>query len=87
MKKYTAAIIMLILFETIAVVLWLMLDNIFYLFNFSYIGICLSLGLFLYAKKYHYACNVVQFAVGLYMLFYLGIMKICKSKDYGIIFF
>ncbi|MGE4214034.1 MAG: 4Fe-4S binding protein [Anaerotignaceae bacterium] len=63
------------LFETIAVTLWLVLDNIFYLFNFSYIGTCVALGMFLYLKNLKYARNIVQFAVGTYMLIYLGIIS------------
>lgn len=63
---------MLVLFEAIAVGLWLALDNIFYFFNFSYIGLALSLGLTLYTRKFKYARLVVQFAVGLYMLVGLG---------------
>lgn len=73
-KKYSSAIIMWLLFETIAVVLWQTLDNVFYLFNFSYIGTSIAVGLILYIKKNKYARNVVQFAVGLYMLVYLGFL-------------
>ena len=40
---------MLAIFETIAVSLWLVKDNLFYLFNFSYIGGSLALGLTLFA--------------------------------------
>lgn len=39
MKKYLLPLIMLSIFETIAITLWLTQNNIFYLFNFSYIGI------------------------------------------------
>ena len=39
MKKYWLPVLMLIIFETIAVTLWLAKDNLFYLLNFSYIGI------------------------------------------------
>ena len=42
---------MLAIFEAIAVILWLSKDNLFYLFNFSYIGLFLSLGLFLYGRN------------------------------------
>ena len=49
LKKYLLPIIMLAVFETIAVVLWLANDKIFYLFNFSYIGISLALGMFLHS--------------------------------------
>lgn len=75
MKKYFFPFGMWALFETIAIALWLALDNIFYLFNFSYIGTCLALGIFFYIKKLKYARNIVQFAVGLYMLLYLGVIS------------
>ena len=39
MKKYLMPLMMLAIFETVAVTLWLTKDNIFYLFNFSYIGL------------------------------------------------
>lgn len=74
-KKYSASIILLVIFETIAVTLWLTKDNLFYLFNFSYIGCSLALGLFLYARKVKNARRVVQFLVGLYMLVYLGLLS------------
>lgn len=66
---------MLAIFETVAVSLWLALDNIFYLFNFSYIGGFLALALFLSARKYPHARLVVQLGVGLYMLVYLGFLN------------
>ncbi|MDD6815400.1 MAG: 4Fe-4S ferredoxin, partial [Firmicutes bacterium] len=50
MKKYQFPIILWLVFETIAVILWLTLDNLFYLFNFTYIGTCLAIGLALYAN-------------------------------------
>ena len=67
MKKYFLPLSMLVIFETVAVTLWLTLDNTFYLFNFSYIGISISLGMFLYVKKYKYARRIAQLLVGLYM--------------------
>lgn len=75
MKKYLIPIIMLVVFETVAVTLWLTKDNLFYLFNFSYIGISISLGLFLFVKKVKYARRIVQLLVGMYMLVYLGIIS------------
>ena len=36
MKKYAMPVIMLVVFETIAITLWLTKGNLFYLFNFSY---------------------------------------------------
>ena len=78
MKKYLPALGMWLLFETVAVSLWLALGRVFYLLNFSYIGTALALGLALYAAGWRYARHVVQFAVGLYMLVYLGL--ICREN-------
>ena len=78
MKKYISSIIILSIFEIVAVALWLTKDNLFYLFNFTYIGASIALGLFLYAKKVKYARRVVQFLVGCYMLVYLGL--ICNEN-------
>lgn len=75
MKKYFPPIMMLSVFETIAVVLWLTKDNIFYLFNFSYIGISIALGMFLFIRQYKHARRVVQLLVGTYMLVYLGLIS------------
>lgn len=75
MKKYALPIIMLAIFETIAITLWLTLHNIFYLFNFSYIGISIALGIYLFVRKYKHARRVTQLLVGLYMLIYLGLIS------------
>ncbi len=74
-KKYALSVLTLLIFETVAIVLWLTKDNIFYLFNFSYIGLSIALGLFLFAKKFRHARRVVQLLVGLYMLVYLGLIS------------
>ena len=74
-KKYRLPIILLAVFEAVAVTLWLTLGNIFYLFNFSYIGVSVALGVFLYVRKYKHARRITQLLVGLYMLVYLGIVS------------
>ena len=74
MKKYLPPILMLLIFETVAVTLWLTKHNLFYLFNFSYIGISISLGVFLFIRKVKFARRLVQLLVGLYMLVYLGLI-------------
>lgn len=66
---------MLVIFETVAITLWLTKENIFYLLNFSYIGCSITLGLTLYIRKYKYARRVTQLLVGLYMLLYLGVIS------------
>ena len=72
MKKYTIPVMLLILFETVAIVLWQTKDNLFYLLNFSYIGCALVLGLTLYINENSYARRVTQLLVGMYMLLYQG---------------
>ena len=74
-RKYTFSIIMFIIFEMIAITLWLTKDNLFYMLNFSYIGICLALGTALFTAGKSYARHFVQLAVGSYMLLYLGIIS------------
>lgn len=71
-KQYRRAALFLLVFEAIAITLWLTKNNIFYLFNFSYIGCSIALGHFLFIGKYKYSRRIVQLLVGLYMLVYLG---------------
>ena len=47
MKKYGFPALLWLLFEAVAVTLWLTLGSRFYRFNFTYIGACLALGGFL----------------------------------------
>ena len=77
-NKYWIPAAFFAVFEIVAVVLWLTKENLFYLFNFSYIGFSISLGLFLFLKKYKHARRMVQLLVGLYMLVYLGL--ICQEN-------
>ena len=65
----------ILLFEAVAVTLWLTKDNFFYLLNFSYIGACLGLGTALFTAGKRYARHFVQLAVGSYMLLYLGVIS------------
>jgi polyferredoxin len=78
MRKYLLPVAMLALFETVAVALWLAKGNPFYLFNFSYIGMSIALGLFLFIRKNRNARRVTQLLVGSYMLVYLGL--ICNEN-------
>ena len=74
-KEYLPSVIILCIFEAVAITLWLTKDNLFYLFNFTYIGLSIALGLLLYTKKVKHARRIVQFLVGCYMLVYLGIIS------------
>ncbi len=74
-RGYLVSLIMWAIFETVAVSLWLSLNNIFYLINFTYIGTSIAIGFLLMAKKKPYARRVVQLLVGCYMLIYLGLIS------------
>ena len=78
MKKYLAPAVMLAVFETVAVTLTVTKHNLFYLFNFSYIGCSIALGLVLFIRRHRHARRVTQLLVGLYMLVYLGL--ICREN-------
>ncbi len=78
LKKYGFSMVILAIFEAVAVTLWLTKDNLFYLFNFTYIGGSIALGLVLFARNFKHARRVVQLLVGLYMLVYLGL--ICNEN-------
>ncbi len=75
MKKYAWPIVLLAAFEAVAIALWLTKDNVFYLFNFSYIGAAIALGVSLFIQGNKHARRVTQLLVGLYMLVYLGFMR------------
>lgn len=77
-KNNWQIIVLWLIFETVALTLFIFTKNLFYLLNFTYIGTCLAIGTFLYSHHIKYARNLVQFAVGLYMLVYLGI--ICNEN-------
>ena len=77
-KKYKTAIILFLVFEAIAVSLWLSTGSLFYLLNFFYIGCSLGIGLGLSAAGWKYARELIQFCVGAYMLIFLGL--ICREN-------
>ena len=74
-SKYVVSILLFLLFEAVAIMLWITKNNLFYLLNFSYIGCCLSLGTALFTAGKRYARHFVQLAVGCYMLLYLGVIS------------
>lgn len=83
MKKYLFPIIMLAIFEMIAVTLWLVRDNLFYLFNFSYIGCSIALGIFLFIRKYKNARRVFgTICLQVYLKQQPFIMRLLKFLDH-----
>ena len=75
MKRYAVPICLLAVFEAVGISLWLTKENLFYLFNFSYIGAALSLSLALFIQGNRNARRIAQLMVGLYMLVYLGLIS------------
>lgn len=80
LRKYIASLLLLLLFETVAITLWKAKGNLFYLLNFSYIGGCLALGTALFTAGKRYARHFVQLTVGSYMLLYLGVIS-CENMQ------
>ena len=78
LKRFVWPVILWLVFEAVAITLWLTKDNLFYLLNFSYIGTSLSLAVFLFQMNFKHARRVAQMLVGLYMLVYLGL--ICNEN-------
>lgn len=78
MRKYRTSIILFLVFEVIAISLWLSTGNLFYLLNFSYIGTSIGIGGALMAAGWKYARELTQFLVGSYMLVFLGL--ICREN-------
>ena len=78
MKKYKSAILLFSVFMAVAIGLWLLTGNLFFLLNFGYIGLCLGIGLALSAARKAYARVFIQFAVGAYILVFLGL--ICREN-------
>ena len=77
-KKWVVPLMIWVVFESVAVTLWLTKDNLFYLFNFSYIGSAIAIGFLLLQFHYQHARRIVQLFVGLYKLVYLGL--ICNEN-------
>ena len=75
MRKYLLSVVMFAIFEIVAISLWISKDNLFYLFNFSYIGISIAIGIGLMLSKKKNGRRVTQLLVGLYMIVYLGLIN------------
>lgn len=75
----TQPIIIMVVFWILAVVLWQTTDKIFYLFNFVYIGTAIGVGIGLYGvlpkKQKHWGRKLSQLLIGVYMLFFLGLIE------------
>jgi polyferredoxin len=90
-RKLKVPIIMFTTFWLIAIVLWQTTENIFYLFNFGYIGTAVGFGIGLYIllprKKKPSGRRLAQFLIGIYMLVFLGLLKKENMQLEGFFFY
>jgi polyferredoxin len=91
LKKFRVPLIILISFWTIAIILWQTTGKIFLLFNFAYIGTAVGFGVGLYIllprKNKPSGRRFAQLLVGIYMLFFLGIIKKENMQLEGFFFY
>jgi len=78
-------------FWIVAVLLWQTTGKIFYLFNFSYIGTAIGVGISLYIilprKRKPSGRRFTQLLVGIYMLCFLGLLKKENMQLEGFFFY
>lgn len=91
LKKLKHAIILFVFFWVIAILFWQLKGNIFFLFNFGYIGTALAVGLGSYQllprKKKPSGRRLAQFLVGIYLLVFLGLIKYENMQIEGFFFY
>ena len=90
-QELRVPLIISLVFWAIAIVLWKANGNIFFLFNFGYIGTAVGAGIGLYVllprKKKPAGRRFAQLLVGIYMLGFLGIIKLENMQLEGFLFY
>ncbi len=89
--EFVSSVWLMVPFWILAVVLWQLNDNIFYLFNFGYIGTAIGLGLGVYSalprRKRDVGRKMTLLLVGGYMLGFLGLMQYENMQIEGFFFY
>jgi len=89
--ELASALSIVIPFWVVAVVLWQSTGNIFYLFNFLYIGGSVGLGIGVYSalprKKKPWGRRLTLFLIGGYMLVFLGFLNFENMQIEGFFFY
>lgn len=89
--RFKMPLIMMMIFWIIAVVLWQTTGQIFYLYNFGYIGAALGIGIGLYTalprRQKLWGRRLAQFLIGAYMLGFLGIFQRENMQIEGFFFY
>jgi polyferredoxin len=90
-RELRVPFILLIVFGVIAVVFWQVRGNIFFLFNFGYIGMAIFIGAGLYTilprKKKPAGRRLTQILIGAYMLGFLGFIVKENMQIEGFFFY
>ncbi len=90
-NKLVIPIILFVFFWTLAILLWQLKDNIFFLYNFGYIGTAIAFGIGAYdllpRRKKPTARRLAQLLVGVYMLGFLGLYKYENMQIEGFFFY
>ena len=83
-KKWLIPLGMWLVFEIVAVTLWLTKDNLFYLLNFSYIGSAIALGLLLFQLNYRHARRIgfIRYITFTASLVFVGALFLCHVEIY-----
>jgi ferredoxin-type protein NapH len=91
LKELTAPLIIFVAFWILAFVLWQTRKNVFYLFNFGYIGTAVGLGIGLYVglpkNKKPSGRRFAQLLIGIYLLGFLGLLKMENMQFEGFVFY
>lgn len=87
MNNLKFPVILFLFFLFIASLFAYLFDNIFYLFNFLYIGSFASVGVLLFLNNKSYGRLLVQWGVGLYMLVLLGFIAMENMQLSGFFYY
>ena len=91
LKKLRISILLLVVFWSIAILFWLIKGELFFLFNFGYIGTAVAVGMGAYEllprKKKPAGRRFAQLLVGIYMLGFLGLIKYENIQIEGFFFY
>jgi polyferredoxin len=84
-------LIILVVFWIVGIVLWQIRDNLFYLYNFGYIGTAIGVGIGTYTilprKRKPLGRRLAQLLIGVYMLAFLGFIERENMQIEGFFFY
>lgn len=90
-KELASSLVIVIPFWIVAIVLWRSTGDIFYLFNFIYIGAAIGVGIGVYSalprKKKPLGRKLTLFLIGGYLLVFLGLLKSENLQIEGFFFY